>query len=165
MCLILHRSNNGTRRLASNKLFFSFFVPHAYFSRTESVVETIIQYFIGTGLLTRLVMFHWSIYRSMIFFSPIVFLPFCVLHWWFFSFCSSMLLFHTLITHYSVRCPAQHTSLFRDGIFDDSTSVFTFLPFFSQVLIPYCAVYANSILAMYGFPLTLMSILTSFPKV
>jgi len=33
MCLILHRSNNGTRR-------------------TESVVETIIQYFIGTGLLT-----------------------------------------------------------------------------------------------------------------
>jgi len=33
MCLILHRSNGGTRR-------------------TESVVETLIQYFIGTGLLT-----------------------------------------------------------------------------------------------------------------
>jgi hypothetical protein len=33
MCLILHRSNGGT-------------------GRTESVVETLIQYFIGTGLLT-----------------------------------------------------------------------------------------------------------------
>jgi len=33
MCLILHRSNGGTRR-------------------TESVVETLIQYFIGTGLMT-----------------------------------------------------------------------------------------------------------------
>ena len=29
------------------------FFSHAGFSRTESVVETLIQYFIGTGLLTR----------------------------------------------------------------------------------------------------------------
>ena len=100
----------------------------------------------------------------MTFFSPIVFPPFCVLHWWnfFFLFVYVIIYSHTRITHCSVRCRAQYTSLFRDGIFDDSASVNAVLPFFSQWLTRYYAVYANSILAMYGFPslLTLMPILT-----
>ena len=64
-------------------------------SRTESVVETLIQYFIGTGLLTRLGMFHWNVNGTLIFLL-IAFLPLFVLPWWLFFFqCSGY--FHPFI--------------------------------------------------------------------
>ena len=56
----------------------------------------------------------------------------------------------------SVRRPAKYTSLFWDGIFDDSTLVFTVLFFFcfrdlTLLFLCHChAVYANSILALYA---------------
>lgn len=111
-------------------------------------------------------MLHWTMYRAMTFFSQISFSAIlCIALVTFFPIhrCYN---FHILISHYSVRCPAQYTSLFRDGIFDDSTSVYIVLPFFSQWLTRYSTVYANSILAMYGFspfPLTFMPIY-SFPR-
>jgi hypothetical protein len=131
---------------------FSIYFFSCLYSRTESVVETLIQYFVGTGLMTRFAMFHWTVNGAVTFFL-IVFLPLCVLPWWLFH--PSMLLFSYTYYHFPVCYPAKYTSLSRDGIFNDAMSVYAVLPIFlSGWLVFVCchAVYANSILALYDFP-------------
>ena len=70
--------------------------------------------------------------------------------------------FHIFITHYLVRCPAQYTSLFRDGIFDDSTWVYSVPPlFFSVTDLLLCSLRKlNTCHVGFQFPFILMPILT-----